>query len=285
MRDWFIRLRTAFAALAVVLLLWQFPAAWARITAPRQNLLGEPAQTCVLRVWVQESWTGTGMQWVTNRAAAFEKAYQGTRVVIRRAQAGDWLLSGAVPPDLLLFEAGAVKDPETLLAPITKPYEARAPLLSVGAWRGKTYAVPLCYGGYVRLTNGSETGGPDLFMKSEKEYQAFAAQQAHSLIATIREARRLSALQAAGKGFAFSAEPYGTHTDKILMAGRTASVGIRAERAGQFVDFLLSADAQNALPALGLLPAAPYADPPDEAEQPLLLALSQSIETAVNAFD
>lgn len=285
MRAWLIRLRTALAALAVALLIWQLPAAWELITAPRHGLLGESAQPCVLRVWVSESWTGTGMQWITGQASAFEKAHRGTRVIIRRAQPGDWLAEGVVLPDLLLFEAGAVSDPESLLTPITQAYAAKPALLMAGAWRGKTYAVPLCCGGYVRLVNDAKPEGIELVMASEEEYKTFAAQQAHSLIATVREARRLSALEAAGKGFAFSAEPYGTHTDKLLMAGRLPTEGIRAERAGQFIDFLLAEEAQNALPALGLLPASPLAEPPDEAKQPLLHALSQSIETAANAFD
>ncbi len=285
MRVWVKRLQTALAALAAVYLLWQTPAAFGPMLAGREDAAAKPAEVQVLRVWLSESWTGTGMQWLTAQATAFEKANRNTRVVVRRAQAGDWLEAGVVPPDVLLFDVGAVRDPGAIFAPILEDYPVRDALKASGEWRGQAYAVPVCYGGYVLLTNKQKPDGIKLVMETDREYQEFAGQRAASLVATVREARKLSALEAAGKGFAFTAEPYGTQTDKLLLAGLFPGQDERARKAEAFVAFLLDDAVQNALPALGLLPASKTSDPPDEKKQPLLFALEKQVAQATNAFD
>ncbi len=285
MRVWLMRLRTALAALAAVYLIWALPAALRDVTQPKSGAEVPASPIRVLRVWIAEDWTGSAAQWLGKQAAAYEKANRGTRVIVRRVQRGEWREAGAVPPDVLLFDAGAVANPEGLLAPMA-PLPGMRPLLqSTGEWRGLTYAVPLCYGGTVRLANDALPDGPELTMTSDREWQEFIGERAGTLIATVREARKLAAREAAGKGFPFRAEPYGAETDKLLMAGVLWGDGEKIARAEAFVSFLLAREAQNALPGYGLLPASAEADPPDEAEQPLLSALEREILFAANAFD
>ncbi len=285
MRVWLTRLRTALAALAAVYLLWEMPAVVKQLTAPKEDANGRASSAVVLRVWLCEDWTGSGMEWLIKQAGAFEKAQRGVRVVVRRAEKGDWLTEGAVRPDVLLFGAGVIRDPEPLLRPYPGSDPVKEQVASAGDWRGVSYAAPVCYSGPVRLINEANPAGPGLTYASEKEYQEFAAQKAGSLIASVREARRLSALEESGKGFAFRAEPYGMVADRLLMAGAVLGNTGREAAVEAFLSFLLSDGAQNALLAHGLLPASPSAAKPVEAKQPLLFELEKQMERSVNAFD
>lgn len=285
MRALGLKVRTALAVVATAFLLYEMPALFAPMTQPRDGLLTSPRGTVMVRVWLCESWTGTAMRWLTEQALLFEKAHKEARVVLRRAQRGDWFLPGAIPPDLLLFDKGAVSDPSGLFAPLMLDIGIAEPLASAGAWRGQLFAVPLSYGGNVRLTNPSKRDGITRTMKSEQDFQEFAAGKAIALVATVREARRMQALVDAEKGFPFEAVPFGNATDMLLLAGVFPNTGERARLSEAFVLWLLSADAQNALPELGLLPAASAALPPDPESQPLLYALKKEILHAANAFD
>jgi len=284
-RVWFLRLRTALAALAAVFLLWELPAVLEMMSAPRQGLGGNVKPAVVLRVWLCEDWTGMGMRWLTGRAAAFEKANPGVRVVLRRAQRGDWQVKDCVPPDVLLFDTQTMGDPTGVLTPLSGAYDLRPAVRAAGTWRGVPYAVALCYGAPVRILNEEKPQGAEIVMSSEAEYQEFVQQKAGTLIATVREVRRLLALEAAGKGFPFRAEPYGDTAELLLMAGRFAAEGERARLSEAFIQFLLSQESQNALPEMGLLPASACARLPEEEKYPLLFAMEKETVRAVNAFD
>jgi len=276
MREWLLRLRTALAVAAAVFLGLQLPALYHSLRTP----MGEPApdpSPMILRVWLFEDFSGSALSWLSKQAAAFEKAHRDTRVVVRRAQRGDWAVENVVPPDLLLFEAGAVDSPEGLFAPLNEGYPLKPFLEPVGEWRGGRYAVPIAYTGYVLLTNEEKPDGPALHMQTDKEYQEFAAGQAGSLIATPREARRLAALQANNKGVPFAATPHSAETDKLLLAARFSGEVERAGCAKAFLLFLLADPPQNALPEAGLLPASKDALPPDAEKQPLLHALGEAV--------
>lgn len=285
MRIWLARFRTVLSIIVVAFLLWQLPTIHRMITTPSIDPRSESKQFDVLRIWVCEEWTGTGMQWLSQQASAFEKVNRGTRVVIRRSQKGDWLEKEAIKPDILLFETGTVMVPDELFISYAKSFSIRDALSNAGAYRGHSFAIPICYGGTVRIVNESKLEGITLAMEKEQDYQDFVSEKAYALIATVREVRRLSAMQLAGKGFPFHAEPYGAITKHVLLAGLFPSNQERQEKADAFIHFLLSDTAQNALPALGLLPASKTADSPDEAKQPLLFALEKEITDAVNAFD
>lgn len=285
MRVWFIRLRTILAIIAVALLLWELPVAYDMITTPAIDPRSNAKPAIVLRIWVCEEWTGTGMQWIIQQANAFEKVNRGTRVVVRRCQKDDWLEKDAIKPDVLLFEAGIIKEPDTLFVAYTDSFPVRNALLNAGDYKGCPFALPLCYGGTVRIVNETKPEGITLIMEKEQDFQDFLSEKASALIASGREARRLSAMQSVGKGFPYYADPYGAITKYVLFAGQFPSNQAREEKADAFIHFLRSDAAQNALPALGLLPASKTADCPDESKQPLLFALEKEITEAVNAFD
>ena len=285
MRVWFVRLRTALAVVAAVFLLWEFPAVMDMMSSPRQGLGGQPQAITMLRVWICEDWSGTAVQWLTKQAAAFERANKGVRVVVRRAHKGDWRTENTVPPDVLVFDAHGMGDPVGTLWPLAGSYALRPAMESAGSWRGVPYAVALGYSGYVRLTNENNPDGVELTMESEKEYQEFIQERAGNLIGTVREARKLTALWEAGKAFPFQAAPHGDWTDKLLMVGRMAAEGDRATIAEGFITFLLSEDAQNGLPEVGILPASRGARPLDAGKQALLFAVEKAVVRAANAFD
>lgn len=286
MRVWLGRFRTLAAVLATVYLIWQMPVLYRALINTESSQAQQAApQLNVLRVWVCEDWTGTSLTWLSRQASAFEKQHKGTRVIIRRVQKGDWLAEGAVLPDVLLFSAGMVTNPETLFTPQSGNFAIKEALSLTGDRDGVRLAVPICYGGIVRLVNEQEPSDIELVMQTDKDYQSFIAGNAGSLIATVREARRLAALVEAGKGFAYSAQAYGTQTDKLLMAGQLAGDSTRSDMAKAFIEYLLSGEAQNTLTEQGLLPASERADPPDEEKQPLLYAIWQTSPYAVNAFD
>lgn len=91
MRVWMARLRTLLAALATVCLLWALPSAlvWMRPAGEE-----EARGATVLRVWVCEDWTGTGLQWLAAQSSAFERSAGDVRIVLRRAQPDDWAREG-----------------------------------------------------------------------------------------------------------------------------------------------------------------------------------------------
>lgn len=285
MRVWLVRLRTILAMISALFLLWKLPFAYRLITTPETDPGNNAKPVTVLRVWLCEEWTGTGMQWLTQQVSAFEKANKGTRVVVRRSQKEDWLEKDAILPDILLFEAGALTKPDELLIPQTKAFPIRDSLLYAGDYQGLPYAVPVCYGGIVRIVNETKPEGITLTMQTAQAYQDFVSEKSSALIATVREARKLAALQFAGKGFPFHAEPYDTSTNMLLFAGLCKSGSERVQQAESFISFLLSDGAQNALPDWGLLPVSKTANPIDEGKQPLLSALENHITRAVNAFD
>lgn len=283
MRAWLLRIRTALAVAAAIFLAVNLPQVWKTLQTP----LGEPNAApapIILRVWVTESFSGTALTWLTQKAALFEKATTNTRVALRRAQAGDWLAEGAVSPDMLLFETGVIENPEGILRPLRTSYDLKPFLSHCGEWRGETYAVPICYSGDVLYINESLTDGPDLVMRSDREYQEFATQRARSLLASPKEEKRLAALRETEKGFSYSWQPIGEATDKLLLAGLTPGEGERAGCAETFLAFLLSDSCQNTLPAQLLLPAGREALPPDAEAQPLLAALQGAISSAASGF-
>ncbi|MDR0929434.1 MAG: hypothetical protein LBM74_06950 [Oscillospiraceae bacterium] len=284
MRKWLLRLRTLLAILAALYLLYQFPALSRWFTKPSAP---EPPSSSIemVRVWLLEDWSGSAMQWVSRQATAFEKAHRGVRIILKRAQPGDWALEGAVLPDVLLFSGGVLTDPEGLLAPLSPTAPVRDFLQGVGDRGGIPYAVPLAYGGRARLVNEQKPDAPALTMRSAADYQAFVAGEAGSLVATVREVRRFAALVAAGKGFPFHADAYGESTDLLLMAGMITGAESGAEYAREWIDFLLSDAAQGALAELGMLPASAAIPAPDIGQQPLLHALFFQIQSATNAFD
>jgi hypothetical protein len=284
MRKWLLRFRTLLAILAALYLVVQFPALSRWFTQPATP---EPPSAGIemVRVWLLEDWSGTAMQWVSRQATAFEKAHRGVRIILKRAQPGDWALEGAVLPDVLLFAGGVLGDPESLLAPLSPTAPVRDFLQRTGDYNGATYAVPLAYGGRARLVNEQKPNAPALEMRSAADYQAFVAGEAGSLVATVREARRFAALVAAGKGFPYHADAYGDSTDLLLMAGMITGAESGAEYARDWIDFLLSDGAQGALCELGMLPASAAIPAPDIAQQPLLHALFFQIQSAANAFD
>lgn len=284
MRKWLVPLRTALAVAAAVFLFVKAPDVAKMMRTPRTEP-DTPSSPLALRVWIQDTFSGTATQWLVKQAGLFEKANKNVRVIVRRAQKDDWLAEQAVPPDLLLFERGAVSKPEDMLSSFHASYDLRPFLSHVGEKDGFLYAVPVCYSGYVLLSNAARPESVDLVMRSDREYQEFTAQNARSLVATPREARRLSALLDAGKGFPFEAEPYGTQTDLYLLAGLFPGGGERAKVAEAFLSHLLSGPAQDALPASGLLPVTSTARAPDEETQPLLHALYRQIESAARGFD
>lgn len=285
MRGWLTRLRTVFAIIAVIILIIKIPVAYQMITTPDIMLNQNAAPSVVLRIWYCESWTGNGMQWLLKQIAAFEKANKGTRVTVRSIQKNEWLVDGLVIPDILLFEAGALHNPEEWLMQIKNTYSLKEPFQFTGMHHGLQYAVPVCYGGNVRLVNENKLDGIELIMEGEQQYQDFVAEKASALIASVREVRRLTALVDAGKGFPFQAQPYGDKTDKVLFASVFGNTGERAGSALAFLDFLLSEQAQNMLPEAGLLPTTQNANALDESKQPLLFAMETQIIDVINAFD
>lgn len=283
MRVWMARLRTLLAALATVCLLWALPSAlvWMRPAGEE-----EARGATVLRVWVCEDWTGTGLQWLAAQSSAFERSAGDVRIVLRRAQPDDWAREGVVAPDLLLFAPGAVSEPQALLVPLCGDFGLQPALAGLGVWRGEVWAVPVCLGGTVRLVNDALGGEPQAQYRSEQDFQDFVAQKTGALVGDLRLARRVSALQASGKGPAsWHAEPWGGETDCVLMAAATAQTGERAEAAQRFLRFLLDDAAQDALCALGLLPVTQTAQGPDADAQPLLDALKKRAQIPRGAFD
>lgn len=285
MRERLSWLRTALAVAAALLLIVKIPAAYRIITTPDITPHKSAKSATVLRVWYNESWTGGGMQWLFQQIAAFEKSNLETRVTVRRVQKDEWKIDGIVLPDVLLFEAGAMESPEEWLMRLKKSYPVRDLFQFSGSHHGLSYAVPVCYGGNVRLINENKKDGIELVMQTEQQYQEFVAEKASALIASVREARKLSALREAGKGFPFQAEPYGNRTDMVLYAAIFGNTGERIINALAFLDFLLSEQAQNKLPEAGLLPALESAAFPDPEKYPLLNGLCRQIEDAANAFD
>lgn len=284
MRVLFSRLRTTLAIAAALLLILKIPEAYHLITTPDIMLHNKAKSTVVLRVWYCENWTGSGMKWLLSQVAAFEKANPETRVTVRRVQKDEWQTDGIVPPDVLLFEAGVMRQPEEWLSHLKKEYPVKGFLKFSGMRYGLSYAVPVCYGGNVRLINENKKDGIELVMQAEQQYQDFALGKAGVLIASIREARRLSALQEAGKGFPFQAEPYGEKTSMVLYASVFGNAGERAGSAHALLDHLLSETAQSSLQDAGLLPVIDTASP-DEKKHPLLFAVNARVHDAVNAFD
>ncbi len=282
MRCWVARLRTALAVLATAALLYQIPATLLPMFSRRDGADAQPRQTVLLRVWLSEQWTGTAMGWLTGQAARFERENRTVRVLVRRAQRGDWALPGAVPPDILLFDAGAVGDPPALLTELADGFGVRDFLAGSGTWQGKTYAVALCYGGTALLTNPSvSTDAVARQMESEQDFQDFVGGKPIALSATLREARRLQMLCDAGGGFAYVAEPNDNATNLLLMAGLFPGTDARAAAAEAFLRHLLSGEAQDALPDWWLLPAREG----PELSVPLLAAMQRAIRYAANAFD
>ncbi len=285
MRVWIKRLRTALAALAAVFLLWNLPVTVGPLLTPGEDLGPAKPAVSILRCWLAEDFTGSAMQWLSKQTAAFEKANRNVRVVIRRAQPGDWTQEGAVAPDVLIFAAGTVQDPRGVLSPLPGNLPIKEAIAKTGDYLGQAYAAPLAFGGPVKLINPAKPDSAELVMLSQAEYQDFLSQKAHSLIASIREARKLSALEAAGKGFPFTAEPYGNTTGQLLMAGIFDMDTGRDDLAEAFIRHLLSAAAQDALWEYGLLPAGSAAEAVSAESAPLLAAMEAQMLRFANAFD
>jgi hypothetical protein len=97
-----------------------FPQVWERAVNREDALppgISAPA-TRLLRVWLIEE-NLSASSWLKRQAARFEDAYGGVSVYLRTARPQELLQPDSVLPDLVIFGPGAVKNPESLLLPLT----------------------------------------------------------------------------------------------------------------------------------------------------------------------
>ena len=118
------------------------------ISAPQMRLL---------RVWLIED-SLSASSWIKRQAARMEDAQKGISVYLRTARPQELLQPDSVLPDLILFMPGAVKDPESLLLPLTGEFPLADGAMRAGRWKGMQYAVPVCMDGYVLAYDPALTG-------------------------------------------------------------------------------------------------------------------------------
>lgn len=128
------------------------------LAVPSAPPLYEQTPRRVLRVWLIEGWTGSDA-WVLKQAALFEKENAGVSVRVRRAQSEELTAAEAVLPDLLLYEPGALSNPEELLTPVAGETGVRPQIETAGRSRDVLYGVPVCMGGYCVLANTAYADG------------------------------------------------------------------------------------------------------------------------------
>ena len=129
--------------LLTALLLAAMPGVMARITQQDDNRMApilRPPKLRTITVWVLGSGVEDGKP-LKSLCSSFEKAHPGARVFLRRADAGELYGEDAVLPDVLLFETGAIQEPERFLLPL----DGLDPDESSGLSALVRYAVPLWY--------------------------------------------------------------------------------------------------------------------------------------------
>lgn len=114
----------------------------------------------VLTVWVLGD-DISGMGFLRNRSAAFEKANPGLRVYLRMADAAELTAADAVLPDVLVLGPGDVTAPETLLTPLVED-SLLSGALRAGRWQDRQYALPFAISGYVLAVDNAVIPATDI---------------------------------------------------------------------------------------------------------------------------
>ncbi|MDO4866280.1 MAG: hypothetical protein Q4C10_06950 [Clostridia bacterium] len=156
------KLRSALCALCLLLLIPLALRAWRVLPLDRQPLIAEKyaGWSGVLRLWIFEGWqpgAGSLSGWLNGCIAGFEKSHPGLYVQPEYVSAealSDFLDSGILPPDMLLFPPGLLDTPEGL-AQLKLPQSIRPAFSDVGAWDIGIFAAPVAAGGYLIARNAS----------------------------------------------------------------------------------------------------------------------------------
>lgn len=156
------KLRSALCALCLLLLVPLALRAWRILPLDRQPLIAEKyaGWSGVLRLWIFEGWqpgSGSLSAWLNGCITGFEKSHPGLYVqpeYVSDDALSDFLDSGILPPDMLLFPPGLLDTPKGL-APLEAPQGVRPAFSDAGAWESGTFAVPVAAGGYLIARNAS----------------------------------------------------------------------------------------------------------------------------------
>ena len=224
-----------------------------------------PRETKLLRIWLLGDMLGAE-SYLKQQAAAYEKAHPGRRLYLRSARLSELEDPAALLPDGVIFSPGALPQPEKVLKPLAGSWSVPDRLLMAGKWRTEQYALPFLLAGYALAEQAAgegyeaAAGVPALLALPEKAasaelsqskvYENFAAGRSRRAVLTLKQVRTLNA-----RDYAFTARalPYG-FTDLCLAAG---AAGENAEEMLAFLQFLLTAPAQEALRDYGFFTVLP----------------------------
>ena len=156
------KLRSALCALCLLMLIPMALHARRILPLDRQPLIAEKyaGWSGVLRLWIYEGWqpgNGSLSAWLNRCVAGFEKRHPGLYIQPEYVAAdalSDFLDSGILPPDMLLFPPGLLDTPKGL-APLAPVQGVRPAFAGVGAWGSGIYAIPIAAGGYLFARNTS----------------------------------------------------------------------------------------------------------------------------------
>lgn len=113
----------------------------------------------LLRIWVVDA-PGGGQAWLKEQLRLFEKQHKGVSTYLRQVSAEELTAPDALLPDIVLYQAGSITEPQTFFLPLSGEAAAsdgilREALLRCGRHHGRQYGLPLCWGAWVLALDGA----------------------------------------------------------------------------------------------------------------------------------
>jgi len=111
-----------------------------------------------IRIWIYEGWSpgiSGAAGWLNKCASSFENAHEGVYVQINAVDAASIMglcENGVIPPDMIIFPPGILKNPSHLI-PLEANPVIRPELFESGMYNGFVYAHPILIGGYAWAFN------------------------------------------------------------------------------------------------------------------------------------
>lgn len=145
--------------LCAALLLFAFRAAQDSADSPAEIPGLAAKERVLLRIWVVDA-PGGGQAWLKEQLRLFEKQHKGVSTYLRQVSAEELAAPDALLPDIVLYQAGSIAEPQTVFLPLSGEAAASdgilwEALLRCGRHQGRQYGLPLCWGAWVLALDGA----------------------------------------------------------------------------------------------------------------------------------
>lgn len=227
-----------------------------------------------------EGGKGARSGYLLRRGEEFNRRYKNVFIEVKTIsllQLSDMIEEKNLP-DLISFSRGIGGDVYPFLKPYRGKINVRSDLMPATLSGGEYYALPWCMGGYCLITRQSKPQNTLLIGESlynnpyeaakllEKKYaggsgrytqyaayESFVSEGSGDLLGTQRDIIRCAMKAEQGKLSGIEFLPIGGYSDLVQCIGVTASGGLSANYATEFISFLTEESAQSKLTEIGML--------------------------------